>query len=369
MDACPIRTKTWLRKIMIPNYYHPLPSSTNVFNVTVPMVDLYDFGSRTWSNQNLPPLPTPRGGTASAVLGSEVLVIGGESGTSTDAHNETEAFDVNSQTWRSLAPLLPEGSFKGRHATQAIVNNGSVYIAAGSGKQGGSPSTELNTQQVFSLGGEITPTGTPLTKSQLTVAPSSVNFGPIASDQTGNKTLAFTNTNGNQAINLLDVSISGNAAFSLVALPPSKLLLPGETMNIGVAVKPSVTDQGTLTGSLSVKHTANTAPLSIALTAEVTDDGGDTAPQVQNPIANITVAKGASAQTIDLSSVFADDGGTKQPYLFRQQCQPGSRYYLGERQHPDPYLRKRRHGPGHRHRYRCGRTGDRPGIHRHHHRR
>lgn len=249
----------------------PLPGSTNAFNATVPMVDLYDFGSSTWSNQPLPALPTPRGGTASAVLGSEVLIIGGESGTTADAHSETEAYDVNSQTWRSLASLLPEGDFKGRHGTQVVVNNGAVYIAAGSGKQGGNPGLELNTQQVFSFG-EIYPTGTPLTESQLTASSSSLSYDLTVPNQTVNKAILLTNTNGNQAIELLDISITGDKAFSLAALPPGKLLLPGETVEIEVAIQSPSTDQGSITGSLSIKHTASTSPLSIALVGEATHD-------------------------------------------------------------------------------------------------
>ena len=102
-------------------------------NKTTAAVDAYDFSNGTWST--LPTrLPTERGGFATAVLGREILVIGGEGGGK--AHNEVEAYNPATNTWRTLTPLPTA-----RHGVQAAVCNGGVYIAAGGKTQaGGNPS-------------------------------------------------------------------------------------------------------------------------------------------------------------------------------------------------------------------------------------
>ena len=115
----------------------------STFAATVPEVDVYDINNGIWST--LPAssnIPTPRAGASAVVLNNELLVIGGESASQSLAHNETEVFNPITKNWQTLAPLGI-----GRHGTQAISYNGKIYIAAGSGQQGGSP--ELNSQEVY----------------------------------------------------------------------------------------------------------------------------------------------------------------------------------------------------------------------------
>lgn len=114
-------------------------------NLTVSNADIYDFSTQTWTTAATP-IPTPRGGTAVAFKDNEILVIGGETASQLSAHNETEAFNVNTQTWRTLSPLVT-----GRHATQAIVHDNKVYIAAGSKEKGGNGSTELTSIEVLNI--------------------------------------------------------------------------------------------------------------------------------------------------------------------------------------------------------------------------
>lgn len=76
-------------------------------------------------------------------FGSKVLVIGGESGSQVAAHSEVEAFDTKSGKWEALPSLK-----QGRHGTGAVIINGKIYIAAGSGNRGGGP--ELNDIEVWS---------------------------------------------------------------------------------------------------------------------------------------------------------------------------------------------------------------------------
>jgi N-acetylneuraminic acid mutarotase len=123
-----------------------------VFSLTVSEVDVFDFGTRQWLPypNGMAPIPTQRGGTTVVVLGGEVVVIGGESANNAGdlAHNQAEALNPATGTWRSLAPLNT-----GRHGTQALVYGEKIYIAAGSGKRGGTP--ELNSLESFAFGNPV----------------------------------------------------------------------------------------------------------------------------------------------------------------------------------------------------------------------
>jgi N-acetylneuraminic acid mutarotase len=102
-----------------------------VFEPLIPEVDVYDFGSQTWST--LAPasnLPTPRAAAAVAVFDGEILVIGGEG--NGQAYATVEALDPSNDTWRNLDALNHV-----RHGTQAITSGDGVYIAGGSPVQGG----------------------------------------------------------------------------------------------------------------------------------------------------------------------------------------------------------------------------------------
>lgn len=116
--------------------------TNQVVNLTVPEVDIFDFSKNAWTtlpaNLNI---PTQRAGNAAVTFGRKILIIGGES-TQKVAHNQTEAFDIKTRAWETWAPLKT-----GRHATQAFVYKNKVYIAAGTGNQGGSP--ELNSLEVM----------------------------------------------------------------------------------------------------------------------------------------------------------------------------------------------------------------------------
>lgn len=112
------------------------------FELTVPEVDVYDFRTGRWST--LPTsanLPTPRAGSTTAVLNGRLLVLGGESGAQQAAHAEVEAYDPGTGRWTTLAPLI-----EGRHATQAVVHDGRLYVAAGSRTRG---ATEISSQEVY----------------------------------------------------------------------------------------------------------------------------------------------------------------------------------------------------------------------------
>lgn len=121
-----------------------LTGEANFADQTVPQVDILDFASETWTTLPSPAgdIPTMRAGSMTAVLGREVIVVGGEGFGL--AWPTAEALNVDSLHWRTLAPLL-----QARHGSQIIACGGSLYVAAGSGAQGGAP--ELATQEVFAL--------------------------------------------------------------------------------------------------------------------------------------------------------------------------------------------------------------------------
>jgi N-acetylneuraminic acid mutarotase len=119
-------------------------------NNIVTAVDVYDLSqgaAGTWQTPNTV-LPTPRSGFTTAVLGQEILVIGGEGGVDNKggpAFNTVEAYNTATNSWRTLEPMPT-----GLHGTQAVVCNGGVYLAAGSDMQGTGPT---NVQEMFSLNG------------------------------------------------------------------------------------------------------------------------------------------------------------------------------------------------------------------------
>lgn len=115
----------------------------NAFATTIGEVDVYDFKTGEWST--LPnPIPTQRAGSYNFAWGEEVIVLGGESGAQEKAHAEVEAFNVRTQTWRSLPQMI-----EGRHGTGVLIYKGAVYVASGSGNRGGGP--ELKTLEKLAL--------------------------------------------------------------------------------------------------------------------------------------------------------------------------------------------------------------------------
>ena len=140
------RVRDHFHAAVVDGEFYAIGGRNSVISATTTKVDVYDLASGAATAWRTPDtaLPTPRGGFATAVLGQEILVIGGEGGGI--AHNKVEAYDTANNSWRALAPLPTA-----RHGIQAAVCNGGVYVAAGGKRQGGtSPS---NVHEVFFLNG------------------------------------------------------------------------------------------------------------------------------------------------------------------------------------------------------------------------
>ena len=236
---------------------------------SVTIVDVYDFAAGTWSTLAAT-MPTPRSASAVAVLGTEILVMGGESNAQQLAHAETEAFDTVSQTWRSLAPLL-----MGRHGTQAIASGGGVFVAAGSGETGGGP--ELSSHERFGFSGAPVPSGDALTPSALFHSPETLSFGIVAVGQSAAQTVTVSNTDGDQALVVTGVTISGSPSY---ALAPGQtfpfLLAPGASAVLAVEFTPA--DESATTAQLLIQHTGTNPARAVSLS------GGGGAPGASDPL-------------------------------------------------------------------------------------
>lgn len=116
-------------------------ATKQVFDLTVPEVDVFDLASGTWST--LPdPLPTPRAGCFSLVVGRRYIVAGGESTTQPLAHAQVEAYDLDAAAWLALPSFV-----RGRHGSGLILDHDTLYTCAGSGARGGKP--ELDSMEAL----------------------------------------------------------------------------------------------------------------------------------------------------------------------------------------------------------------------------
>lgn len=106
----------------------------NVFSNTIAQVDVYDFTTGAWSRGT--DIPTTRAGSMAVIVGSEVLVIGGESSGRSTAHNEVEAYNVNTNSWRALRPLQ-----QARHSGAAARLDDAVHVVVGATTTGGANET------------------------------------------------------------------------------------------------------------------------------------------------------------------------------------------------------------------------------------
>lgn len=111
-------------------------ATKQVFNLTVPELDIYDLASGEWSSGD--DLPTPRAGAMATAVDDDVLILGGESMAQREGHNEVEAYNITTQRWRRLPPLA-----QGRHGGGLAQIGDSLFLVAGSITRGGGGETEL----------------------------------------------------------------------------------------------------------------------------------------------------------------------------------------------------------------------------------
>ncbi len=116
---------------------------TNVsFGGMVAATDVYNFDSNTWTS--VAPIPTPRAGAMLGVSNGNVIVIGGETDTQVQAHDQVEAFQVATGEWRSLPALI-----EGRHGGAGGVVGDTLHAITGNLNRGGGQ--EVTTHEVLNI--------------------------------------------------------------------------------------------------------------------------------------------------------------------------------------------------------------------------
>lgn len=180
------------------------------FESTIAETDVYDFNTETWTTLPSPEgdIPTQRAGTAATSVGNEAIVIGGESGSQVAAHNEVEALDPATGSWRTLPALQT-----GRHGTQVILSKGYLYIEAGSGDRGGGP--ELSSLERYAIPGMDSPDDEPVVAGTLEFSAEGHDFGSVQPNTTETASFEISNTGGNQGILLSYVIITGSDEFTV----------------------------------------------------------------------------------------------------------------------------------------------------------
>lgn len=120
--------------------------SADFFNLNIAETNCYNIASGTWEVS--PDMPDSRGGSSyGTTCDGKLMVAGGEG--SGQAYARVDVYDGTS--WESPSSLVTA-----RHGSGLAIDNcecGNIYIASGSGRQGGSP--ELESTEVFSPDGRV----------------------------------------------------------------------------------------------------------------------------------------------------------------------------------------------------------------------
>jgi non-specific serine/threonine protein kinase len=95
----------------------------------------YDPITNKW--QELPALPTPRGGLGAALVGGQIVTAGGES--PTGVFNNVEAYNLSSSTWSILPPMKTP-----RHGLVVLSVGNTLYAIDGAEAPGHTHSTNTN---------------------------------------------------------------------------------------------------------------------------------------------------------------------------------------------------------------------------------
>lgn len=95
----------------------------------------YDIDARRWST-GFAPMPTGRGGAASATIGSDIFVAGGEGDPDTPSHvwPQMQAYDAARNTWTNFSDMGTPV-----HGSAAVAYHGRIIIPGGGIEIGGAP--------------------------------------------------------------------------------------------------------------------------------------------------------------------------------------------------------------------------------------
>lgn len=131
---------------VVGNRFYAIGGRNTDIDATTSVNDAFDFGTGSWVT-GLAPLPSARGGFATAVVGAKILLIGGEGGGHT--FSTVEGYDTESNSWSRFAQMPTA-----RHGIEGAVCKGDVYVAGGGTQQGGDAPT--NVLEVLSMASPAT---------------------------------------------------------------------------------------------------------------------------------------------------------------------------------------------------------------------
>ena len=120
--------------------YHEENNFQAFFKTIINTVDYFDFSTQEWSTFK-EVLPNPAAGSGTVILKNELYFFGGETAKK-EANKLMFSFNLNDKKWKQKPSLNI-----GRHGTNAAVLNNKIYIASGSGNQGGGP--ELTSIEIY----------------------------------------------------------------------------------------------------------------------------------------------------------------------------------------------------------------------------
>lgn len=121
--------------------------TNNVFDLVVDKIDVFNIETNKWDTLK-EVLPVPRAGVSVYAKNNGFIVVGGESANPNKAHEEVHFYNINKQQWLSVASLN-----QGRHGSGIVEMDDYLWIASGSGMQGGSPELSsverIKTDKIF----------------------------------------------------------------------------------------------------------------------------------------------------------------------------------------------------------------------------
>lgn len=196
-------------------------------------VSTVNFGSVIVGNSNTQPITLTNSGTASVNL-SQATISG-------------SGFTMSGIATPVTLPVGQTATLTVKFAPgQAGNATGSISLV----------SDAMNSPAVISLNG----TGTAATL-QLSVTPTSLNFGNVAVGATGTQAVTLTNT-GNSSVNVAQITVSGGGFSTAGAMPPATLTA-GQTAILSIAFSPI--SASNFTGTVVVGSNATNSPTTVSL--------------------------------------------------------------------------------------------------------
>jgi len=120
--------------------YHEPNNFQAFFKTVINTIDYFNFETQKWYTFETK-LPNPAGGGCVVVLDEELYFFGGET-EQKEASKTMFSFNLKTKTWTQKPSLNT-----GRHGTNAVQLKNNIYIASGSGNQGGGP--ELTSIEIY----------------------------------------------------------------------------------------------------------------------------------------------------------------------------------------------------------------------------